>query len=164
MNEKIDAKEMAKRLGRTPNAVGKQARLGTFGPYAAQDHRGRWLFDPVEAEREFRQNVDQTRYNWRLFEQDRAAKAPKPEPRDVVVYESERGRLEITPETYRRLERADANPDEPLLDFELAATLDRILFIAGVLPPDQKPLTAEGWAQLEAESQKQPAAPEESPL
>lgn len=107
-------------------AISKAARKGTFGKTARQVRRGRWLFQWPAAAEAFLANTDPTRYGVNQLE---------PVTVDVVVFESERGRFEISVELHARLKAAAQNDGEDLLTPEMVEALDRILFIVGVVTP-----------------------------
>lgn len=126
MSETIDAKTISVRVRRTVAAITKAARKGTFRKTARQDERGRWWFDWPAAGKAFTDNTDPSRLQ---------AKHLEPVTVGVVVYESERGRFEVSPELHAKLQAAASNESEDLLTPEMVEALDRILFIVGVVTP-----------------------------
>lgn len=120
MSETIGAKAIAVRLRRTVAAITKAARKGTFRKTARQDERGRWWFDWPAAGKAFTDNTDPSRLQ---------AKHLEPADADVVVFESERGRFEISADLHAKLQAAAQDESADLLTPEMVAALDRILFI-----------------------------------
>lgn len=135
----MNADEFATYVGASPQRVRTWCRSGRL-PGVRRDVRGRWVIDdPKAAAAAWRKHADHSKSSLPVIERAVAAgravaekrlPAPAP-PIDRVVYESERGRLEISGETFRALERADANPDLPLLTPALVNTLDEIMRIVG---------------------------------
>lgn len=149
----ITTEELARRLKRTVSAITKDARKGHFREAVHRGSRGEYLFDWPEALEAWTKNVDLTRVPVeKLPPAPAARRAPRrsassptpqapttPAARVVsVVYESERGRLEITPAQYLALVHSDEHPDEALLTDDDCKLIERILYIGGAIDAEGK--------------------------
>ncbi|MEW6435132.1 MAG: hypothetical protein AB1730_26830 [Myxococcota bacterium] len=128
----IDTERLARRLNRVPTAITKAARAGRFGDAAHRGPRGQWLFDWPRCAEIFRARTDPSRLG--------AKELPKaPQSVSVVVYESERGRLELPSATVARLEHLFASPEaDELLTADDQEALNAILWIVGETTTQQE--------------------------
>lgn len=131
----LNAKQMAREVKLSAAGLSKAARLGKFGRHAHRDERKRWLFDMPGAAEEFARRTDQTRLPAAKIEQRRTDAAASSSygrthlAQLSVIYESERGRLEVSLPDFAIIERSCNEPEAAILDERLAGILAEIVRI-----------------------------------
>lgn len=129
-------REVATILKISRQAVATAVRSGRFGEIGVTVHDGGprgWQFVWPAAELEFRKNTDATRYSAERMAAAQPATVEGPADGQVVEYEGPGGRCEISTAMHAALAEAIARPDDALLTAEMAAALDRILIVRGVI-------------------------------